>query len=175
VSTAVPVAVVTGGVAVGKSAILREADELLVGADVPHASLELEDVARFWGPNPTAGGARPDVAHRNLASVWANYRAAGADRLLLSLLMERRSDLAPVRVAVPDARITVVRLHAPLAVIEGRLRSREPASFEQELSAVHWWVSRLEGSTFADHLVDNGDRPAREVAAEVLRVLGWLG
>lgn len=170
----VPVAVVTGPVAVGKSAVLREADALLVGAGIPHASVELEDVARFWGPEPAAGHTRPDVACRNLASIWANYRVAGADRLLLSLLMERRSDLDLVRKAIPDARITVVQLQAPLAVIEGRVRSREPATAEQELSAARWWVSRLESSTFADHVVDNGGRPASEVAAEVLRVLGWL-
>ena len=170
----VPVAVVTGPIGVGKSTVLRNADALLAGAGILHASVELEDVARFWGPQPAGGNTRPDVAHRNLASVWANYRAAGADRLLLSLLMERRSDLSFVRDAIPDAHITVVRLHARLAVIEGRVRSREPATSEQELSAARWWVSRLEGSTFADHLVDNGGRPVREVAANVLRVLGWL-
>lgn len=170
----VSVAVVTGPVGVGKSTVLREADALLTGAGVPHASVELEDLARFWGPEPATGCTWSDVAGRNLATVWANYRAAGADRLLLSLLMEHRSDLRLLREAIPDARITIVRLGAPLAVIEERVRSREPAIAEQELCAARWWVSRLEGSIFADHLVDNGDRPVREVAAEVLRVIGWL-
>lgn len=170
----VPVAIVTGPVGVGKSTVLREADALLVGLGISHASLEFEDIARFWGPESAAGGTRPDIAYRNLVSVWANYRTAGADRLLLSLLMDRRSDLDLVGEAIPDARITVVRLHAPLAVIEERVRSREPAIAEQELCAARWWVSRLEGSTFADHLVDNGGRQAREVAAEVLGLLGWL-
>jgi hypothetical protein len=78
---------------VGKSTVLQEADALLVCADIPHASLEYEDIARFWGPRPSEGGTRPDVAYRNLATVWANCRDAGADRLLLSLLMEQRSDL----------------------------------------------------------------------------------
>jgi hypothetical protein len=39
---------------------------------------------------------------RKLASVWANYQEAGADRLLLSLLMERRSDLQGVYEAIPE-------------------------------------------------------------------------
>jgi len=169
-----PVAVVTGPVGVGKSTVLQEADALLIGADIPHASLEFEDIARFWGPRPSEGGTRPDVAYRNLATVWANYRDAGADRLLLSLLMEQRSDLEPVRVAIPDANITVVRLHAPLAVIEERLLAREKTAPEQEVSAARWWVSRLERSTFADHVVDNTNRRPREAAAEVLHVLDWL-
>ena len=169
----IPVAVVTGPVGVGKSTVLKEADVLLVSAGVAHATIELEDVARFWGPSPGEGSTRPDVAYRNLASLWANYSAAGADRLLLSSLMERRSDLDPVRAAIPNASITVVQLYAPLSVIEERVRSRERTP-EQELSAARWWVSRLEGSTFADHLVDTSDRPPREVAAEVLRALGWL-
>jgi len=169
-----PVAVVTGPVGVGKSTVLQEADALLVSTAVRHASVELEDIARFWGPEPGEGATRPDVAYRNLAALWANYSDAGADRLLLSLLMERRSDLEPVQEAIPDANITVVRLHAPLAVIEERLRSREKTDVEREVSAARWWVPCLERSTFAGHLVDNSNRPPREVAAEVLRVLGWL-
>ena len=174
IASVIAVAVITGPVGVGKSTVLQEADGLLVSAGIPHATVELENIARFWGPKAWEGGTRRDVGFRNLASVWANYSAAGADRLLLSLLMERHSDLLPVHEAIADARITVVRLHAPLAVIEERVRLREETAPEPELTAARWWVSRMEGSTFADHLVDNGDRPPRQTAAEVLRRLGWL-
>ncbi len=68
----------------------------------------------------------------------------------------------------------MVRLHAPLPLIEERLRLRETTVSEAELSAARWWVARLEGSLVADHLVDNGQRSPREVAADVLRALGWL-
>lgn len=171
----IPVAVVTGPVGVGKSTVLREMDALLIAAGVSHASIELEDVARFWGPRPAEGGTRPDVAYGNLAAVCANYVRAGADRLVLSLLMERRSDLRPVSAAIPGAEIKVVRLHAAPSVIEARVRRRELVIPEQELSAARWWVARLRRARFADHVVDNGRRPPSEVAAEVLRVLGWPG
>lgn len=52
----VAVAVLTGPVGVGKSTVLREADALLVNAGVLHASVELEDIARFWGPESAQGG-----------------------------------------------------------------------------------------------------------------------
>ncbi len=169
----IPVAVVTGPVGVGKSTVLQEADALLVEAGVRHATVELEDIARFWPARPGERG-NADIAYRNLASVWANYSAAGADRLLLGLLLEQRSDLLPVYEAIPGAEITVVRLHAPLPLIEERLRLREKTIPEAEVSAARWWVSRLEGSLVANHLVDNSQRPPREVAADVLRALGWL-
>lgn len=168
----IPVAVVTGPVGVGKSTVLQEADALLVEAGVRHATVELEDIARFWAPGSKRGN--EEIAYRNLASVWANYTAAGADRLLLGLLLEFRSDLHAVSEAIPGAEITVVRLDAPLPLIEERLRLREKTMAEAEVSAARWWVSRLEGSLVADHVVDNSQRPPREVAAEVLRALGWL-
>ena len=66
--------------------------------------MELEDIARFWPARPGERG-NADIAYRNLASVWANYSAAGADRLLLGLLLEQRSDLLPVYEAIPGAEI----------------------------------------------------------------------
>jgi hypothetical protein len=164
------VAVVTGPVGVGKSTVMREADSLLVEAGVQHATVELEDVARFW-PAP---GAKGDIAYRNLAAIWANYSAAGADRLLLGLLLERRSDLSPVYEAIPGAKITVVRLDAPLSLIEQRLRLREIWVAEAEISAARWWVTRLEGSQVADLVLNNGERRPREVAVEMLQALRWL-
>jgi ribose 1,5-bisphosphokinase PhnN len=167
-------AVVTGPVGVGKSTILREADAVLVGAGIQHATIELEDIARFWGRKATEGGTRPDVAYRNLASLWANYRAAGADRLLLSLLVSEGSDLDPVRNAIPDAMVKVVQLQAPLWVIEERIRLRGYASGDQEISAARWWMDRYEQSNLADHVIDNSARSPRDVAIEVLRALDWL-
>jgi hypothetical protein len=147
----IPVAVVTGPIGVGKSTVLQEADALLVEAGIRHATVELEDIARSW-PARLGERGNADIAYRNLASVWANYSAAGADRLLLGLLLEQRSDLLPVYEAIPGAEIIP----------------------EAEVSAARWWASRSEGSLVADHWVDNSQRPPREVAADVLRALGWL-
>lgn len=166
------VVVVMGPVGVGKSTVLKEADGLLIDAGVKHATVELEDIARCW--LVPMGESNTEIAYRNLASVWANYRAAGADRLLLGMLLERRSDLASVYRAIPDARITVVRLQAPLSLIEERLRLREKTIPEAEVSAARWWVSRLEESPVADYVIDNSNRPPRDVAAEVLRAVEWL-
>src|SRR5919204_5424690 len=104
----VPVLLVTGPIGVGKTAVLHEADALLIEAESGHATVELEEIARCW-PNAIEGS-RMAFAYRNLAAVWANFVSIGASRLLLSALLEQRSDLHLVLEAIHDAAITVVRL-----------------------------------------------------------------
>ncbi len=67
------------------------------------------------------------VSHRNLACMWANFRQAGADRLILARGLHDRSPLQRVTEAGPGAQITVVRLQVPLAVLHERIRSPEAA------------------------------------------------
>lgn len=70
-------------------------------------------------------------------------------------------------------KVTVVRLHAPLSLIEERIRKREPDP-ERELSAARRLVPHMDMLGIGDHLVENGRRPLGEVASEVLRFAGWL-
>jgi hypothetical protein len=75
--------------------------------------------------------------------------------------------------AVPGAAVTVVRLHAPLSVLEQRIRLREPGSPEGEIDGAHWWAEHLDKARLEDHLVETEDRPVGEVAREVPRLAGW--
>jgi hypothetical protein len=167
------VLIVTGPIGVGKSAVVHEADSLLIDAHVPHASVVLEELAGCWPvpPEEPALGARH--MYNNLASLWSNYEARGAVRLLVEMLLESRSDLQPLREAIPGAEIVVVRLRAPLALIEQRLHRRQPHP-EDELSGARWWHPRMDRCLVEDVLIDNAGRPLREVAAEMLRAAGWL-
>ena len=70
-------------------------------------------------------------------------------------------------------RYSVVRLHAPLPLIEERIRRREPNP-EDELSAARWLEPLMDTCGLADYLVENGRRPLRAVESEVLRLAGWL-
>ena len=62
----IPVLVVTGPIGVGKTAVLREADSLLIEAGVRHATVELEEIARCWTEATEA--ARASFVYRNLAT-----------------------------------------------------------------------------------------------------------
>lgn len=168
----VPVLFVTGPIGVGKTAVLHEADSLLIQADVRHATVELEEIARCW--TATTEGSRAPFVYQNLAALWTTFNAVGAGRLLLSGLVERRSEVQHVSQAVPGAVVTVVRLHAPLNVLEQRIRLREPSSPDGELDGARWWARHFEREHPEDHLVESDQRPIREVAAELLRLAGWL-
>jgi hypothetical protein len=169
----VPVLVITGPVGVGKSTIAAEAAWLLRQADVPHALVDLDRIEQCW-PVPADDPWNERVSHRNLACMWANFRQAGADRLIFARVLETRSLLRRVTRAVPGAQITVVRLRASLAVLHERIRSREASDPEWFLGAATHTAQVFEQAQVEDHLVDNENRPAAVVAEEVLHRVGWL-
>jgi len=169
----VPVLVITGPVGVGKSTIAAEAAWLLRQADVPHALVDLDRIEQSW-PVPADDPGNERVSHRNLACMWANFRQAGADRLIFARVLETRSLLRRVTAAVPGAQITVVRLRAPLAVLHERIRSREASDPDWFLDAATHTAEVFEWAHVEDHLVDNENRPATVVAKEVLHRVGWL-
>jgi predicted kinase len=169
----VPVLLITGPVGVGKSTIAAEAASLLRQADIPHALVDLDRIEQCW-PVPADDPENERVSHRNLACMWANFRQAGADRLIFARVLETRSLLRRVTKAVPGAQITVVRLRAPLAVLHERIRSREASDPDWFLDAATHTAEVFERAQVEDHLVDNENRPAPAVAEEVLHRVGWL-
>jgi hypothetical protein len=173
VTAPVPVLVITGPVGVGKSTIAAESAWLLRKADVPHALVDLDRIEQCW-PVPADDPWNERVSHRNLACIWANFRQAGADRLIFVRVLESRSGLRRVTEAVPGAQFTVVRLRAPMAVLHERIRSREASDPDWFLGAATHTAEVFERAQVEDHLVDNENRPVTVVAEEVLHRVGWL-
>jgi hypothetical protein len=152
---------------------MRAADVLLIEAAVPHATVSMEALAGCWPVPAEDPVERAAHMYRNLASLWADYASRRAERLMVELLVENRSELEPLHDAIPGADITIVRLRAPAALIEARVRAREPYP-DDELCGARWWIERMDERAVEDFLIDNGPRPLRQVAAEVLTVAGWL-
>jgi predicted kinase len=168
----VPVLFVTGPIGVGKTAVLHAADALLIDAGTQHATVELEEIAGCWTDKMESSRAR--LVYANLAAIWPNFAALGASRLLLSSLVEQRSELRLVSEAVPGAAVTLVRLHAPLSVLKQRIRHREPGNPEPEIDGARWWEERLDQTRPEDHLVETDDRSVDDIARDVLRLTSWL-
>jgi hypothetical protein len=83
---------------------------------------------------------RRAFVYDNPAALRSNFAAVGADRLILSALVENRSDVEGVSHAVPGSVVTIARLPAPLPVLKsGSVRARceeqQPEDFVVESDA----------------------------------------
>ena len=174
-SANVPVLVVTGPVGVGKTTVAAAVSDLLDRAAVAHAMVDADHL-RWCYPTPPDDPFRAALGLRNLAAVWANYRAAGAERLVLADVVESRDDLAGYRAAVPDATLLVVRLAAPLPTIERRLACRENGDgLDWHRRRAAELIGIMERNRVEDLLLETDGRSPLDVAREVLARAGWPG
>jgi gluconate kinase len=155
----------------GKSTIGRCVARRLRAAEVPHALVDHEWLTYCW-PGLPSDVWNERLATQNLASVWSNFAAAGAQRLVYCRVLEARSLLRHVATAVPGAVVTVVLLRTPIELIEQRLRAREPNP-DWYLDAAKHLVPRLDPSNVADFVVANDRRVPDDVAGEVLDLTQW--
>lgn len=166
-----PVLILSGTVGVGKSTILNEVHSLLERARVPHICVDADALAMSW---PARGAYNQVAVLDNLASIWANARTAGAERLVLACVIESRDDLDAYRRAVPGAEITVCQLVAPEGVRTSRLRQRERGSgLEWHLRRTEELRQILEDAAVHDFSITNDDRSVQDVAYEALTRAAW--
>jgi adenylylsulfate kinase len=170
-SPQVPVLLITGPVGVGKTTIADAVSYLLAQRGIRHACVDLPQIGKAF---PVSDGDpwNEELTHRNLASMWQNFRAAGAERLIVSRVLEASSGLRRITEAVPGAEITVVRLRAPLTVVHRRIRARNPQP-EWFLNAATELTNTMELHALEDVVVDNAAMSIGETAKMVLDLTGW--
>ena len=177
-----------GPAAVGKSTVGWPVYQQVRQAGVAAAYADLDQLG-FLRPVPAGDPGNHRLKAANLAAVWRTFRAAGAGCLVTVGPLDRPEDLAPYTAALPAARITLCVLHARPDVLADRVarRGRGLAATwglagdelvgqpEARLRAVATRATRtldaLDGA--GDLRVDTDDRPADEIAAEILRRTGW--
>jgi adenylylsulfate kinase len=161
---------IAGAYGTGKSSVAAQMAELLEARDVPYAALDLDWLA--WANLPDAHG---EAGHRlmlaNLAPMIANFRAAGMTRFVLAGLLSGADEREDLRDTL-GMRLRVVRLTLSIDEIERRLAPDPTSGRRDDLERAREQVTEELGAGLEDLVVAN-DRPIGEVAAEIIRWLGW--
>ncbi|MEU3032358.1 AAA family ATPase [Streptomyces incarnatus] len=169
----VPVIVVTGPSGTGKTVTCWEIREILRERKVAHALIDMDNIRWCYVPDSRDRFNR-ELGAKNLAAVWANFREAGADRLVLSGVVETREDTRLIEQAVPGADISVYRLHVDETTLEGRMRQRERGrGLARNLARAKELTDIMARNGIGDHLID-ADRELDEIAEEIVGLSGWL-
>jgi hypothetical protein len=170
----IPVTLVTGPVGVGKTSVSAELSEFLDRAGVRHAFVDIDSL-RWCYPRPVDDPFRVQLAMQNLAVVWPNFAAAGADHLVLADVIESRAELSRITAAVPGAQVWVVRLRATRDTLATRVHRRETglglARHVQRAAELAAW---MDANPVEDALVDTDGRTIPAIANEILTRSGWL-
>jgi adenylylsulfate kinase len=163
----------TGTVGSGKTSVAIEIGELLEASDVPYALVDL-DWLGWLRPAPASLVTQRSALAENLGLVWRTFRGAGVERLVLARYVEDSDQLEAFRGALPGVELFVVRLVASQALIERRLKARDSgAQLAEHLAETVAFAARGEQAGLEDAVVENGERPLRDVAGEVLTAAGW--
>lgn len=162
--------IITGTVGVGKTSTLYYGSEMLVRAEVPHCAL---DVDALWSGYP--GWCDTKMALRNVRAVWMNFLSVGADKLLLADVVETTSHARQFQQVCELDSITVCRLRATDAEVASRLEGRDSGDrLDRHLVRAVELAALLEARAIGDVVIDVNGKDHDEVAAEVLRTIGWL-
>lgn len=165
---------ITGTVGAGKTTVADSVADLLVLRSIPHAVVDLDQLRLSW-PSPAGDPFNHAMEIRNLTSVTANYRQAGATRLVLAGVIEHRSALVDYEQAV-GCRLFVVRLRAHADVLTDRLRERhrrDPEGLVWHLNRAPRLTAILDQACVAHVEVETSGRHVGDVSAEVLAAAGW--
>ena len=157
----------------GKSTLAAEMSYLLGLRHEPHALLDLDYLGWAWTGSAADASRDADLAMTlpNLVAVTANYLAAGIRWYILAWYIEDISEAHAVRQAL-GFPMRVARIEVPLDVIGQRLGPDPTAERQDNLREAARQIESG-GGVGAEDILLQGDRPVRELAADLLARLGW--
>ena len=172
-STPTHVLFLGGRSGVGKTTVALEVSCLLAVADVAHALIEGDNLDQAH-PAPWREGI--DLAERNLAAMWRNYRETGHSRLIYTNTVSVLQ-IAPLSAALGgDVRVTGVLLTADDATAASRLARREiGGGLAEALGRSASAATTLEAEAPEGvHRVPTDGRDVADIAAGLIALTGWV-
>lgn len=156
----------------GKSSVANELHAQLSVAGVQHCVIEGDNLDLAYPP-PWEHG----LAERNLAAIWANYRALGYRRMIYTNTASVFGTvIGALTAAMGDQpRVTAVLLTCSDATARKRLAEREIGSaLDSHVERSDLMAGRLDAQVPASvHRVPTDDRGVSDIAAEILVRTGW--
>lgn len=172
----IPFLVISGPPGVGKTTVAWEVFDQLVARGSKHALVDLDLLGASW-PVPADDEHNERLKARNLAAMWQNFRAAGAERLIAAGVIENAAGLSAYVDAVPGLRPTVCRLRAADDTVRERIvrRGREfdEAQVEKLARRARELSAALEHDGVADLVIDTDQLDVPAVAQLILSHLAW--
>lgn len=162
----------TGTVGSGKTGTAVAIGHMLQNSDQRAVVIDLDWLG--WTHLGPASPAPGQMIIKNLVAIWPNFRAAGMRYAILARGLTSRADLESLKLAIPDADITVVRLTASTETLDARLRLRDTgAELDEHLREAAGMAEVMERLRLEDFVVSTEGATVEAVAAEVIRRLGW--
>lgn len=166
------VLLISGTMGSGKTTVLGEMSDVLSQHGVHHAAIDMDTL----GCGHLPGKASADhVMMDNLASVWRNYAAAGAHRVLLARAVETLDELTRITAAIPSNDMTIVRLTADRTTLQRRIAQREPGMNQNVFMKRATELDKILSTANLEHFVIvNDGQSMTEVAQDILMRAEWL-
>lgn len=164
-----PVLWLSGPSGVGKSTVGWE-----IHTQLPHTGFVDADQLGLTAPLSPDDPGNHRVKARNLAGMWPAYRSVGAQRLVVSGILETRAFARIYAEAMPGVELTVCRLRVTSRELRERIHRRGWLTHLAEASVRE--AEAMDRNDFADLCVDTTGRSAVAVARLVLEQAGgWSG
>jgi hypothetical protein len=110
---------------------------------------------------------------RNLADVWANYRAVGIHHIAVARALHDAAEVQCVRNALRGCETCVVELVGDTGVLRERIRRRDTGVELAEHLAMLDAFDVIERDLRPDAVVEFDDQTPEQIARDVLGVAGW--
>lgn len=161
---------VGGRSGVGKSSVAFELHAQLAALKVKHCVVEGDNLDLAF-PHPW----EHHLAERNLAAIWANYRAFGYRRMIYTNTVSVRFSQELAAAMGDEPGITAVLLTATDETSSARLRGRiQGSDFQEHLDHSNASARELELRTPGwVHRVPTDDRSVQDIAGDLLPLTGW--